>query len=193
MRRSGLRSDLMLIALFMVDGFLMAQGAVSSRPIVASHTLPGWDEVERLKPGTKVIVGQDLMPGEFVPWRPCRVVQVDATALTCVPDGERGRQAQRVVYPAGEVRSVCQLKLHVPWIRMVVYGGIGAVVGGVVLTGENWNTSLGAAGAIVGGMNAVFTDPPKTQRVLVYQRMPEPLTPSMESAFDELEGRSLSR
>ena len=190
MQRSGVKFGLMLMALFLIDGFLMAQGAVPAGASVTSRAPLGWEAVQRLKPGTKVTVRQPLAPGEFEPRRSCSVVHVDATALTCVPDGERD---ERVTYPVGQIESVYRLKLHIPWIRGVLYAGAGAFVGGAVLTGGNWNNRSGTVGAIAGGIEAVIKDPPKTQLVLVYQRMPEPLTPSMESAFDELEGRPLSK
>jgi hypothetical protein len=131
-----------------------------------------------------VIVRQPLTPGEFEPWRPCKVVQVDASALTCMPDGQK---VQRVVYPVGQINSVYQLKLHIPWVRGVVYSGLGVLVGGVVLTGENWNGSLAAAGAVIGALNAVSSDPPKTQRVLVYQRVTDSAIADA-MAVDELMG-----
>lgn len=185
MRRSVLVSSLSLISivLFLPGDFLVAQGprAASTAKVNAP---PGWEAVERLKHGTKVIVRQPLTPGEFEPWRPCRVVHVDSTALTCMPDGQK---VQRVVYPIGQINSVYQLKLHIPWVRGVVYSGLGVLVGGVILTGENWNGSLAAVGAVIGGLNAVDSDPPKMQRVLVYQRVPDS-TVADAIAVDELTG-----
>jgi len=163
-------------------GVSRAQGPARATSTAKIAAPPGWEAVERLKQGTKVIVRQPLTPGEFEPWRPCRVVHVDATALTCMPDGQK---AQRVVYPVKQISSVYRLKLHIPWVRGVIYSGLGVLVGGVVLTGENWNGSLAAAGAVIGGMDAVESDPPRTQRVLVYQRVQDS-TIADAMAVDEL-------
>lgn len=165
-------------------GIAMAQEPSRVASTARVNAPPGWEAVERLKHGTKVIVRQPLTPGEFEPLRPCRVVQVDASALTCMPDGQK---VQRVVYPVGQINSVYQLKLHIPWVRGVFYSGLGVLVGGVVLTGENWNGSLATACAVIGAMNAVSSDPPRTQRVLVYQRVTD-IAIADALAVDELTG-----
>jgi hypothetical protein len=184
------RSALISIALFLLGGFSMAQAPVPAGASVTSRSPLGWEAAQRLKPGTKVAVRQPLTPGEFEPRRSCKVVHVDATSLTCTSDGQQG---QRVVYPVAQIDSVYQFKLHFPWIRTVVYAGIGSFVGGGVLTGGNWDHRLGTAGAIVGGLNAVIADPPGTKLVLVYRRVQRPAIPSTESLLDELDGISICK
>jgi hypothetical protein len=110
----------------------------------------GWGAVERLKPGTKVVVEELSTPGDYRYQVPCEVVRVDDASLTCRPEGQRNR---RIVYPAGQVLTVYRVKMRVTagsWVRMVIFPGLGFLLG-CAITDENPDYPLGALGAVAGG------------------------------------------
>jgi hypothetical protein len=153
--------------------------ALSSRVQCQSTPAPtGWNAVERLRKGTRLVVGRTLTPGEYEERQPCKVVRVDTASLVCTPLGGRG---SRLVYPARQVASVYVCKAHISpnILKMIVYGGAGWLAGGII-TDENWDYPLATIGAIGGGLSGLFSNPPEQRQVLIYKRASdEPGTPTV--------------
>jgi hypothetical protein len=104
---------------------------------------------ERLKPGTKVVVQELGVAGDYRYQVPCDVVRVDDASLTCRPEDERNR---RIVYPIGRVQTVYRVKMKVTagsWARIVAYSGLGFLLG-CAITDENPDYVLGGLGAVAG-------------------------------------------
>jgi hypothetical protein len=127
---------------------VMAGGAVAHAKDPATGS---WVAVERLKPGTKVVVEELSTPGDYRYQVPCKVVRVDEASLTCRAEGGRN---QRIVYPAGQVLTVYQVKMRVTagsWARIVLYAGAGFLMG-CAITDEKPDFPLGGMGAVAGGV-----------------------------------------
>jgi len=106
-----------------------------------------WAAVERLKPGTKVVVTEPFVAEAYPDQTPCQVIRIDHASLTCRPEGDRAR---RIVYPAERVLTVYQVKMRVTagsWARLVLFPGFGFLMGCAV-TDDRPDYPLGAlAGA----------------------------------------------
>jgi hypothetical protein len=101
-----------------------------------------------------VVVEELSMPGDYQNQAPCKLVHVDDASLTCRPEGRRNR---RIVYPAGQVLAVYQVKTRVTagsWVRLVLFPGLGFLLG-CAITDENPDYPLGAIGAAAGGLAGV--------------------------------------
>jgi hypothetical protein len=133
------------------------------------HGPSDWGAVERLKPGTKVVVVQLLTLGDYHDQTPCWVMRVDEESLTCSPVGKR---RQRIVHPARQVLTVYQIRMRVTaggWVRTVLYAGAGFLVG-CAITDENADYPLGALGAADGALYGMMRGA-KPKFTVVYQRM----------------------
>jgi hypothetical protein len=90
---------------------LVSLTAVAQGPSNGLQSAPiGWDAVEHLKPGTKIVVEQMLTRGDYRQQAPCKVIAVDDASLTCSPEGARH---QRIVYPAGRVLTVYRVRMRI--------------------------------------------------------------------------------
>jgi len=129
----------------------------------------GWGAVERLKPGTKVVVEQLLTPGDYRDQSPCWVTRVDEESLTCSPVGKR---RQRIVYPARQVLTVYQVRMRLTaggWVRTVLYTGAGLLVG-CAITDDKCDYFLGAVGAVDGALFGALRGL-RPKFTVVYRRM----------------------
>jgi hypothetical protein len=109
----------------------------------------GWGAVERLKSGTKVVVQELGVAGDYRYQVPCDVVRVDDASLICRPEDELNRI---IVYPIGRVLTVYRVKMRVTagsWARIVGFSGLGFLLG-CAFTDENANYPLGGLGAAAG-------------------------------------------
>jgi len=145
--------------------------ATSARAHAATNSaLPGWEAVQRLKPGTEVVVEELLTPGDYRKQAPCKLVRVDDVSLTCRPDNRRN---QRIVYPAPQVLSVYQVGMRVTagsWVRIVLFAGLGFGLG-CAITDENPDYPLGGIGAAAGGLLAAEHVSKAPTSKVIYQRM----------------------
>jgi hypothetical protein len=153
---------------------LMACGgvadAVSARVQTTNSVLPGWEAVQHLKPGTQVVVEELSTPGDYRNQAPCRLVRVDDASLTCRPENRRN---QRIVYPAGQVLTVYQVKTKVTpgsWARVVLFAGLGFGMG-CAITDQNPDYPVGGLGAVAGGLLGAEHISREPKFAVVYWRM----------------------
>ena len=109
----------------------------------------GWDAVEHLKPGTKIVVEQMFTRGDYRQQAPCKVIAVDDASLTCSPEGARH---QRIVYPAEQVLTVYRVRMRITpgsWARVVLFAGAGFWMG-CAITDDQPDYPLGTIGAAAG-------------------------------------------
>lgn len=135
----------------------------------ANGVLPGWEAVQHLKPGTKVVVEDLFTPGDYRNQAPCQLLRVDDASLTCRPEGRRNR---RIVYPAGQVLTVYQVKTRVTagsWARIVLFPGLGFLLG-CAITDENPDYPLGGIGAAAGGLFGVEHISREPKFAVIYRR-----------------------
>jgi len=133
----------------------------------------GWGAVERLRPGTKVVVEELFTPGDYRYQTPCKLVRVDDASLTCRPEGQRN---QRVIYPARQVLTVYQVRMRVTagsWARIVLYSGLGFLLG-CAITDENPDYPLGGMGAAGGALYGVGKISQEPKFTVIYWRTEAP-------------------
>ena len=110
-----------------------------------------WDTVERLRPGTMVVVEQSFTLGDYRHQKPCGIVHVDHDSLTCLlKDGRSGR----IVYPASEVLTVYRVRMRTTawsWVRTALLGGAGFLLG-CAITDDEPDYPLGGLGAADGAL-----------------------------------------
>lgn len=110
-----------------------------------------WTAVERLRPGTMVVVEQQATVGDYRYQTPCEVIGVNDDSLTCRPKDAR---SGRVVYPASEVLTVYRVKTRITtwsWVRTGLLGGAGFLVG-CAITDDQPDYPLGGMGAAAGAL-----------------------------------------
>jgi hypothetical protein len=133
----------------------------------ANGVLPGWDAVKALKPGTKLVVKVEFAPWDYREQTPCWVMSVDEESLTCSPIGKR---RQRIVYSAGQVYTVYQVRMRPTawsWARTVLLAAGGLLIG-CAITDDKCDYPLGAMGAVAGGLLGAEH---MSTLVVVYRRM----------------------
>jgi hypothetical protein len=128
----------------------VAQG--SSSDVQSAGAPIGWDAVQHLKPGTKIVVEQLYTRGDYRQQAPCKVIRVDGASLTCRPEDAR---QQRIIYPADRVLTVYRVHMRVTpgsRARVVLFAAAGFAMG-CALTDGNPDYPLGAA---VGAAGAAY-------------------------------------
>jgi len=126
-----------------------------------------WNKVARLKPGTLIEVRNRR--SQFGPEDRCRVIDLDATALRCMWDGDG---TTRLIFPLDRVEAVYQVRNAglgaPPWVAL---GGLGLMIAG----GVTANAGLFAIGLIAASVALNQTigrdvGPPREKLSVVYRR-----------------------
>jgi hypothetical protein len=153
---------------------LLSLAAVAQGSSNGQQSAPiGWDAVEHLKPGTKIVVEQMFTRGDYRQQAPCKVIAVDDASLTCSPECARH---QRIVYPVGRVLTVYRVRMRITpgsWIRVVLFAGAGFVMG-CAITDENADYPLGAMGAAAGAAYGASKISKEPKFAVVYWRADTP-------------------
>ena len=153
---------------------LLSLAAVAQGSSNGQQSAPiGWDAVEHLKPGTKIVVEQVFTRGDYRQQAPCKVIAVDDASLTCSPEGARH---QRIVYPAGRVLTVYRVRMRITpgsWARVVLFAGAGFVMG-CAITDDEPDYPLGALGAAAGAAYGASKISKEPKLAVVYWRTDTP-------------------
>jgi len=161
-------TGLALILSSLLPVVAVAQGP--GQEVQSGSALTNWGAVEHLKPGTKVVVEELNVAGDYRQQTPCKLIRVGDASLTCSPDRQRN---QRIVYPASQVLTVYQVRMRVTagsWARIVLYAGAGFLLG-CAITDENPDYPLGAMGAVAGGLAGAGRISRKPKFAVVYWRV----------------------
>jgi len=153
---------------------LLSLAAVAQGSSNVQQSAPiGWDAVERLNPGTKIVVEQMFTRSDYRQQAPCKVIAVDDASLTCSPEGARH---QRIVYPAGRVLTVYRVRMRITpgsWARVVLFAGAGFVMG-CAITDDEPDYPLGAMGAAAGAAYGASKISKEPKLAVVYWRTDTP-------------------
>jgi hypothetical protein len=147
----------------------VAQGPSNGRQFGPS----GWDAMERLKPGTELVVEEMSTRSDYRQQAPCKMIAVDDASLTCSPEGARH---QRIVYPARRVLTVYRVRMRITpgsWARLVLFAGAGFVMG-CAITDDQPDYPLGAMGAAAGAAYGAANISKEPKFAAVYWRTDAP-------------------
>ena len=134
-----------------------------------------WRQVERLKVGTRVVVGA----GGYDVGDRCRVVVVDASTLTCQEEGWRG---VRLVYARAQVESVYRVRHPFPVWAGVALAILGVFIGGAI-SGNGTALGIGLIGGIVGLVIAGANNTARGWGVMLGQPPPPPSDEKLELVY----------
>ncbi len=176
----------MRLALF---PFLLAALAANPLPSDAAPP-PNWTHLQQVKPGATLLVYGLSSANPFAPVVApdrCTLLHVDATALTCVPEGYAGT---RLLFPAAEVDRVFEVRAkRFPFGAVLALAVAGILLGGL-LAGSPTAIMIALAGTVFGFIAtappppswgpypAIYgpppPPPPPERVVLVYDRVARP-------------------